>query len=65
MTVAETCVRDDAGMLLWLATAAQTAWVHDSHLIAAMTRDDDNEEGVLREPAPEVAALRSPRSATS
>jgi hypothetical protein len=65
MTDTETCVRDDAGVLLWLATDAQTAWVHDAHLVAAPTRDDDDEEGLLREPAPEVAALRSLRSATS
>ncbi len=65
MTDTEICVRDDAGMLLWLATDAQTAWVHDGLLIAAPTRDDDDEEGLLREPAPEVAALRSLRAATS
>lgn len=65
MTVTETCVRDDAGMLLWLATPAETAWVHDGQLVSASTRDDDDAEGLLREPAPEVAALRSIHDATS
>jgi hypothetical protein len=64
LTPTEACVRDDTGMLVWLATASQIAWVYDGRLIMSPPLDD-NEAGdvVWWEPATEVAALRDLRSA--
>ena len=64
MTGTETCVRDDTGMLVWLATAAQIAWVHDGQLVTFPRLNDNEADGVVWwEPATEVAALRNLRSA--
>lgn len=64
MTATETCVRDDTGMLVWLATPTQIAWVYDGQLSTSSPLDD-NEAGdvVWWEPATEVSALRDLRSA--
>jgi hypothetical protein len=65
MTGTETCVRDDAGILVWLATTAQIAWVHDGQLTTSpRLNDSEADEVVLWEPATEVTALRDLRSAT-
>ncbi|WP_460662295.1 hypothetical protein [Kribbella swartbergensis] len=65
MTDTETCVRDDAGMLLWLATPTRVAWVHDGQLTESPAlHDRDVDDVVVWEPATEVAALRSFHTAT-
>ncbi|TQJ00333.1 hypothetical protein [Kribbella jejuensis] len=64
MTATETCVRDDTGMLLWLATDSQIAWVYDGQLTTSPPLDDNAAgEVVWWEPATEVSALRDLRSA--
>lgn len=64
VTATELCVRDEAGMLLWLATDDEIAWVHDGQLSTAPKLNDSGaDEIVMWEPATEVAALRTLRSA--
>ncbi|GAA3148874.1 hypothetical protein JOF29_001117 [Kribbella aluminosa] len=65
MTGTEICVRDDAGMLVWLATPREVAWVHGGQLTESLAlHDRDVEDIAVWEPATEVAALRTLRTAT-
>jgi hypothetical protein len=65
ITDTETCVRDDAGTLLWLATPTQVAWVHEGQLTESPALHDRDVDDVVEwEPATEVAALRTLRTAT-
>ena len=65
LTATEICVRDDSGMLLWLATPTQVAWAYDGQLVTSPALNDrDPIELVPWEPATEVAALRNLQSVT-
>jgi hypothetical protein len=65
LTATETCVRDETGMLLWLATPTEVAWLYDGQLVTSPALNDrDPAELAPWEPATEVAALRTVESAT-